>query len=245
MKYTYITIFCLLNSVALAQLNRFIPDSTEGEILLGYNEFVCSYNPTNHQPNWVLYELSIDELVVSRKRCDCFKQDKFFGMTTIKPDIYVNSGYDKGHLTPAAHNNLSGKSNRQSFLMTNIVPQLPKFNRGIWRQLENWTTRQVMYDHKQLYVITGGILKDKSNVMDSVGNKIPVPKAYYKAFLVENEKSIAFIIPHNENDHILMEYAISVDILEEIINLDLFYNFQDSTHNAIEATMDLNQWKND
>lgn len=88
------------------------------------------------------------------------------------PDDYTNTGYDRGHLTPAADSSNSQQMS-DTFLMTNMIPQEPTVNRTPWRLLEV-KVRDLPYDH----VVTGAIYSFPSKVIGKHGVSVPV--SYYK-----------------------------------------------------------------
>jgi endonuclease G len=102
------------------------------------------------------------------------------------PDDYTNSGYDRGHMTPAADSN-SDKQMSETFLMTNMTPQLPSVNRVAWRMLED-RVRSVPFT----YVITGAVYQWPAKTIGK--NKVPVPVALYKiAYFASGNKAIYFV----------------------------------------------------
>ena len=67
---------------------------------------------------------------------------------------FTNSSFDRGHLVPAADCKMSQQAMDDSFLLTNVSPQHPRFNRGYWRALESWV-RSLRYRWRQVLVISG------------------------------------------------------------------------------------------
>ena len=102
------------------------------------------------------------------------------------PDDYTNTGYDRGHMTPAADSN-SDKQMSETFLMTNMTPQLPSVNRTAWRMLEE-RVRGIPFK----YVITGAIYQWPSKTIGK--NKVPVPTALYKiVYLADGQKQVYYV----------------------------------------------------
>jgi len=64
-----------------------------------------------------------------------------------------------GTWTPAAEMKWSEEAMRDSFYMSDMSPQKPGFNRGIWRKLEEWVRDQVLVN-EEVYVVTGPVLTD-------------------------------------------------------------------------------------
>jgi endonuclease G len=140
-----ITILCfsallsvLFSCSIVAQTFNYLPEDVNGHQKLIYTQFTLSYNEEYEQPEWVAYELTESEVAMSRDRCDCFAKDDKVTTKSATESDYRSTGFDKGYLCPAADNNMSEQANRESFLMSNMSPQLPSFNRGIWADLESW-----------------------------------------------------------------------------------------------------------
>jgi DNA/RNA endonuclease G (NUC1) len=55
---------------------------------------------------------------------------------------YRDSGYDRGHLAPAA--DYHGKNMVDTFVLTNVSPQIPRFNRSIWLRLEEFVRKEAL-----------------------------------------------------------------------------------------------------
>jgi endonuclease G len=112
---------------------------------------------------------------------------------------------------------------RESFYMSNISPQVSAFNNGIWRELEE-QTRDWARTCGRLYVVTGPVL---SNTLSKrIGaNRVVVPELFYKVLFDPDEpevKSIAFLIPNALSDQPLMQFAVPIDSLETITQIDFF-----------------------
>ena len=112
------------------------------------------------------------------KRGDDFRPDPAVPTGSATPQDYTRSGYDRGHLAPAADMSFSAKAMSESFYMSNMSPQAPQFNRGIWSKLEK-QVRHFATKEKRIVVVTGPILPAEKNI--TIGaNKVTVPQYYYK-----------------------------------------------------------------
>ena len=175
-------------------------------------------------------------------RRDCFKADPAIKMNPVRPQDYARSGYDKGHLAPAADMTYSLPSMENSFLMTNISPQIPGCNRGIWKRLENQVRRWAIKE-KKLYIITGPIFSEKPAVMKTAA--IPVPVAFYKVILdlTPPMKMIGFIVPNQTSKRRIASFAASVDEVERITGYDFFSELDDELENRLEKEKDIEAWE--
>jgi len=126
--------------------------------------------------------------------------------------------------------------------MSNVAPQRPSFNRGIWSKLEKLTRNWAKRD-RQISIATGPILKGP---METIGsNRVAVPPKFYKVILdvVGSEiKGIGFIIPNKGSKQSLRSYAVSIDTVETRTGIDFFAALPDKIENKIESSLDLNRW---
>ncbi|WP_342664688.1 DNA/RNA non-specific endonuclease [Spirosoma spitsbergense] len=105
----------------------------------------------------------------------------------VKHSDYTNTGLDRGHLCPSDDRDSTAEENRTTFLLTNIVPQAPRFNRQSWRLLEEYT-RSILADGNECYVIAGtygqGGSGDNGTLQTLAGGKLTVPSALWKVIVV-------------------------------------------------------------
>jgi endonuclease G len=115
-----------------------IPAITNPDAVIEKDFYILQYNEQFEQADWVAYELTRDEVMGSTDRKDSFKTDTEIGTGSATLADYRGSGYDRGHLAPAADMKMSALSMSDSFYMSNMSPQHPSFNRGIWSKLESY-----------------------------------------------------------------------------------------------------------
>src|SRR5262245_21988007 len=77
------------------------------------------------------------------------------GFVAVRPNDYRASGFDRGHLCPAADRSATRADMDATFLMTNMVPQSPDLNRMTWEKLEHYCREQVRERDVDLYVVAG------------------------------------------------------------------------------------------
>ncbi len=187
---------------------------------------------------WVSYVISTGSIGVDVERGDEFYADPDIPEKyRVKPEDFVNTGYDRGHLAPSAAIDFSRLSNNQTFAMSNIALQHPKLNRQAWGSLEK-TVRGWTSSKGKLYVITGP-LYDKNPTRI---NDIPVPKSFYKiVYAFSDNKAIGFIIPNEDvKASQLWDYAVSVEEVEKQTG----YHFFDKLGNKVpKADLNLSWWK--
>ena len=218
-----------------------LPASTTGEIVR-HTWFVLSYDEDHEQAEWVAYELTRDRLNENwAARPNSFRPDPEVRTESATPRDYNSSGYDKGHLCPAADMAFDEAAIDETFFMSNMSPQDPAFNMGIWRELEE-LTRDWARKFNHLYVATGPVLA-QSNYPQIGFSKVSVPNAYYKVLLApEQQKAIAFILPNELGDSPIMEYACSIDKVEKTTGLDFFPNLLKGLDEELEGSLDKDAW---
>lgn len=125
--------------------------------LLERAQYALSYNGERGVANWVSWHLSADWLG-STERQDNFRQDGGLptGVYQVTPSDYRNTGYDRGHIVPSGDRTRNPQDNSATFLMTNVLPQVPENNRGVWRELEEYSRDLVDQFDQELFIIAGG-----------------------------------------------------------------------------------------
>lgn len=114
-----------------------IPQGGQIDRVFNREGYAFGYSEKYEQPLWVTYKLTDYELpAMPVPRTNDFREDPRVLSRTALPEDYKNSGYDRGHLAPAADMGWSKKTMSESFYMSNMSPQVPDFNRGIWMHLE-------------------------------------------------------------------------------------------------------------
>ena len=207
--------------------------------VLKYNHYQLHYSTKHKQAEWVFYDLTRSELNGKYERQNDFREDPRIknGATLLD---YRGSGYDRGHLAPAADFAFDKRALSETFYLTNISPQDPNFNRKKWLELEKF----VRYKTKQkgtMLIYVGPILTDN---LKTIGNKVSVPRAYFKAIVnLRDKKGIAFLMENKTLYGPLFQYSITIDLLEELLSYDLYSELTGKDERLIEATVDLNYWK--
>src|SRR5690606_8732358 len=102
------------------------------------------------------------------------------------------------------------KAYDDTFYTSNISPQNHEFNSGIWNRLEN-KVRYWAGKYNDIYVVTGGVLKDSDKKIGTEG--VSVPKYFYKIVLAKSgkeHKAIAFLIPNEKSQKGIYEFVVPV-----------------------------------
>ncbi len=219
-----------------------LPKTKSSDEIIHHKGYILSYNQIFHVANWVAYELTSEETNAVVERTNHFIPDPLLKAGSATNADYKGSGYDRGHLAPAADMAFSEQTMFESFYLSNMTPQNPSFNRGIWKKLEE-QVRQWAIDDKTVYIVTGTVLKKGLPTIGS--DRITVPLLFYKVILDYEEpeiKGIGFIIPNEGSQEMLQHFAVTIDSVERLTGNDFFYQLPDDEENVIEKTIDLNKW---
>ena len=162
-----------------------IPASTRrrDEIRLQRTAFTLSYNDFYKTPNWVAWELTREETEGTESRKSKFEPDPDLPEPRVEHSDYTNSGYDRGHMAPAADMKWSGKAMEESFYMSNICPQNRKLNRDDWGDLEE-KCRVWAEKYGRVYIACGPIY-DKKSPKRIGKHKVAVPDRFFKVVIEE------------------------------------------------------------
>ncbi len=148
---------------------------------------------------WAGWTLKPEETIGCNPREDAFVADAALPKgSRAEPGDYAKTGYDKGHMVPDADLSWSKQTSLESFLMSNMSPQLPNLNRGAWKQLEAQTRAWAWNRKHNLTVYAGNIYK--VGVSKTIGeNKVVVPDALFK-IIIDNTTGevLAFHFPNVE-----------------------------------------------
>ena len=219
-----------------------LPKSKSQHQIIRHHGYALQYNEMHEQADWVAYILTREETLGGYSRTNDFSPDNKVTSFSANDADYSGSGYDRGHLAPAADMGWSEQSMRESFFYSNMSPQVPSFNRGIWSRAEAFT-RNAAYENEKLCVVTGPVLED--NLSQIGPNKVSVPRYYYKVlldFVAPDYKAIAFIIPNQAGAFSLSHYAVSVDSVESITGLHFFSALPDSLEQQLESKFEITDW---
>lgn len=185
---------------------------------LCFNGFNVGYSGVSKTPLWVAEALTPKRLSQKIPREDNFHEEtRLSNAHRATLADYRGSGYDRGHMAPNADMpNKAAQSD--SFSLANMVPQAPKNNQQVWRELEEATRAIVTKQKQDVYVVTGPVFAAKK--LKTIGKGVIVPTAVYKAIYMPKTGAIgAYYAP---NDNSLKVRIVSVCYLEEQLGINLF-----------------------
>ena len=220
-----------------------IPFVRPGDEIIQHTAYTLCYSEGNEQAAWVAYVSTAAKTMGPHvARTNPFMEDPFVVTGSASHMDYEGSGYDRGHLAPAEDMSWSETSMAESFYYSNMSPQLPAFNRGVWKRLEAlvryWS---VAYD--SIYIVTGPVL---TSGLPAIGpDHVSVPEYFYKVVLRYNGQganAIGFILPNRASAATLKSFAVPVDSVEKRTGIDFFPALPDDIEASVESKADLEAW---
>ncbi len=219
----------------------FYPTSTYDQVIF-HTYYALSYSEKDEQAEWIAYKLTKENIDGDIKRTNNFKADKKVTTESAQLSDYKGSGYDRGHLAPAGSMKINKTSMSESFYMSNMSPQSPGFNRGIWKRLEE-KVRYWTEINDSVFVVSGPIL---DNPLGNIGNnEVTIPRAYFKTLLGYKNgkaKGLAFIMPHAKSGESLYKFIVSINDVEEITEIDFYHNVDKEIQDKVESNKDVKLW---
>lgn len=214
------------------------------EQIIRHEGYTVSYNSDYRIANWVAYELTKQEAKSKKaERSNKFVPDPLVKGASATNEDYTRTGYDRGHLAPAGDMKWSAKAMRESFYLSNICPQKPGLNRGIWKDLEEQCRLWAM-DNGALWIVTGPVM---TSDMKRLGkNRVGIPRTFYKVIctITDNEyKGIGFLFDNKDYGKTsLQSMAIPIDSVEKVTGIDFFPSLPDAAEKKMEAAVDRKAW---
>ena len=206
--------------------------------------YLVGYDEEMQNPAWVAYHLKYRRGGRTADRPDGFEADDRT-RARVEHHDYTNSGYDRGHMAPNyAIGMVYGEAAQmETFLMSNIVPQLPDLNRGPWKEVEQLIANDYLEESEELWVITGPIYGEP--VAELVSG-VKVPTAFYKVVIDEidgNVRFLAWVMPQAAGGAArLSSYLVSVDEIESVTGLDFFTLLNDGVEGQLESVKAVRMW---
>ena len=204
--------------------------------------YILSYNPELLIPNWVAWRLTAEHVDGDYPRDNNYFEDEDVPFPKASNEDYKGSGWSHGHMCPAGDNKWDEIAMRESNLLTNVCPQHPSLNSGLWNVIER-DCRKWAKKFRSIYIVCGPVLLSKEH--ETIGdNKVVVPEAFFKVVLCLNgsPKAIGFIIRNNEGKKKRDQHVNTVDEVERITGIDFFPALPDDIENEVEAKSDIGEW---
>lgn len=216
------------------------------EQIIKHCGFTISYNKERGTPNWSAWMLtSVMVKNDTLARADVFLPDPCVPYSyRVTPSDYTGSGYDRGHMCPAADMAWSQESMHDCFYMSNMCPQVQALNRICWKALESACRKWVM-NEDTLYIVAGPIYR---SVPMEIGrsHKVDIPTGFFKVILSlrkGNAKAIGFYYQNTTQKQSISTTASTVDYIEHLTGIDFFYKLDDPLEELLESQCDIRDWK--
>ena len=219
-----------------------IPRTGVQDKVITHTGYSFVYSEVHEQALWVAYELTAAETAKAFDRSDRFQIDPAVSTGTASDPDYAGSGFDRGHLAPAADMSWSERAMEESFYYSNMSPQTTSFNRGVWKRLEE-QVRDWAIAYTSVHVATGPILRTGLPVIGP--NRVSVPEFYYKVILDyhgSDVKAIGFLMANQASSSAVKTFALSVDSVEQVTGLDFFPSLSDDEEKKLESEVCVSCW---
>ncbi|KAK3587995.1 hypothetical protein CHS0354_014516 [Potamilus streckersoni] len=199
-----------------------------GPELMYYTNHVLAYDRAKRTPVWVAEHLTAETLkgYASRKNEKFLPDPRIPEMFSAQNSDYQGSGWSRGHMSPAGNHKISKEAMKDSFFLSNIVPQNYENNAGFWNRLEMYC-RDLTKNFQSVRIISGPLVMPyeeegkKFIKYQIIGNsEVAVPTHLYKIIVAERKSQPValgvFIIPNEPLDfsHHLTKYQITLPQLE-------------------------------
>ena len=216
--------------------------------------YCYEYDPQKQHSRWIAFRFDSKTRTKNVSRTDAWSDDP-----KLPSHCHIGtrgfSGYDRGHICASADRLYSRNANEQTFYMSNMSPQLSKFNQNYWVTFEGHVQELGRNSSfaDTLYVVKGGTIEDNqilTYVERDNGTRVAVPQYYFMALLkVKNNvyTAIAFWADHKANTKNatisdMQKAAITIDELEKKTGIDFFHNLPDAAESVVESQITLSAW---
>lgn len=234
-----------------------LPSNEHPENIVWHSAYALEYDEAFEQARWVAHIITPDVLSGIVTRTNDFRPDSAvktgsaveadYFLKILQPDStfkYDAFGYDRGHLAPSADFRWSAKALSESYLYSNMSPQLAALNREAWASVEDHV-RGYLYSNptSQLYVVTGPVLKTGLPKIERGVNKVSIPEYYWKVAIdPAKKKGIGFIMPNKQITDPIENYAVTIDSVEKFSGYNFFSKMPEDVQAAAENQRNLADW---
>ena len=206
--------------------------------------YVVSYNKETKNPNWVSWKLISEHTNgMFSRNMEVFYEDKRVPIPRSAPEDYRGSGYDRGHMCPAADNRWNPVVMRESFVMTNICPQNKDMNQNTWNEIEQ-LCRIWSREYGAVYIVCGPIYLNHENRY--IGrNKVAVPDYFFKVVLRtgEDPTGIGFLCENASDTEREIVRLFTINELETLTGFTFFNNLPDSISTRAKTNCQIEKWR--
>lgn len=232
---THLLSFVLQGSILTAFFCKNPQTFPISEYIIERNAYCLSYNGEHRQARWVYEYLTEDKIQGEVKRSGFFfKEDPEIPLIfRVSDKDFTGSGFDRGHLCPAADAVASEEAMKETFYFSNVSPKVPQFNRGYWAKIEKHI-RELTKEYKALNVYTGPLFLPQADRTDGkryvkyqvIGdNDVAVPTHFFKLIIAEKKEGgterMAYILPNMLIDKRtpLEQFKVAIEKVEKASGL--------------------------
>ena len=212
--------------------------------VLDRGEFAVGWSPSLRRPVWCAYHVTPDVMYQSCQRPG-FAKDKE-AANSPSPGDYTHSGYDRGHMVPnhAIESRYGTDDQKKTFLMSNIAPQTPALNQGVWRNVEHRIADFWPAKYGEIWVIVGTIPNRRGETLS--GTDIEIPGRFYQVIVAQEGMDVRALAVVFDQHVPWREWAarniVSIDELEEEAGLDFLPDLPKFIQNPLEAETPSRLW---
>ncbi len=212
--------------------------------VLDRGEFAIGWSPSLRRPVWCAYHVPPESRYETGKRPN-FAKDKE-AENSPNPSVYAHSGFDRGHMVPnhAIESRYGRTDQKKTFLMSNVAPQAPALNRGVWRNMEHriadlWPAR-----YGELWVVVGTIPGRRGETLK--GTDIEIPERLFQLVVAQDGMDVRALAVVFDQHVPWREWAVrhivSIDELEEMAGLDFLPDLPNFIQNPLEGERPSRLW---
>ncbi|MBI3260242.1 MAG: DNA/RNA non-specific endonuclease [Ignavibacteriae bacterium] len=227
------------------ELNTPNDNDSSDDYIISRSQYILSYNKNLNVCNWVSYELNSDWYGDAKRYSGSFISDTVLPLSFyhVKHSDYTNSGYDRGHLVSSEQRTDNDIDNKSTFILTNIIPQTPDLNRGVWYDMEDWCLKMCKDSLKELFICAGGIYRSGKRI----NQLIAIPDSCFKIVVVlEPGQKLANINNNTRIEAVIMpntngirkdkwqQYKCTVNDIEKATG----YNFLNYVRNDVQTVIE-------
>ena len=208
--------------------------------------YVVCEDTAKKVPLWVSYNLTKDDLNCTEKRANYkFQADPDLApVNRATNKDYSKSGYDKGHMCPAADQCRNTTTMTECFYLSNMCPQWPQLNRHPWEQLEV-KVRSLAAKYGEIWVIVGPIFEKEASgrgykpKLELGADHVWVPWGFYKIAIFKTTgqlHTIAFQYQNQDETNDIPAHAAAIRTIESETSLNFLSSLPENEKNGLEST---------
>lgn len=218
MKILTATILMLCSTAAFADCDNILAKepTIAGSIRLcrAQEAYLTVYNPLCKVPYYSAEIIRNGNATRENARKNNFREDP-----ALPPEVrstlndYKKTGFDRGHMAPAADFSYSGVAMSESFLLSNMIPQFHNPNAGIWSEAEAFAREKAMID--EVRVISGPLFETMP--IQYIGNGVCIPTSTFKIIIEPDGRTTSFVVPNINKipkSAQLYEFEVPIEELE-------------------------------